>query len=231
MARVIPIDAYNSFRLPGPRDRIAIIGPTGSGKTVAALWHLSLSNFNTKPWIVIDPKIDENIASIEGLEEIGVNDEKLPRHPGIYVVHPIPSQLDELDDMLLRVWQQENIGVYCDEGYMNAKGAGFLACVTQGRSKRVPMIILAQRPVFISRFVFSESQFFQMFNLEDDRDMDTIRSFVKGIPQDPLPQYYSWYRDVIKRKTYRMKPVPESSVSVDTISDRLDARGPVRRYI
>lgn len=231
MAKIVPIRDGEKIRLPGPRDRITIVGATGSGKTVAALWHLSNASFDVRPWIVIDPKRDDNIAAIEGAEEIQLWD-PLPTAPGIYVVHPIPSQADHLDDFLMRVWEHENIGVWSDEGYMCGDGNGLTACLTQGRSKKIPMILLCQRPVFVSRFCFSEATFVQIFDLNDKRDQKTVQNFAPQIPLSvPLPAHHSWYWDAVKRKLFRMTPVPPSEKSLETIAIKLDNRAPVRRYI
>lgn len=223
MAKIIPINDSTKLRLPGGRDRIAIIGPTGSGKTYASIWHLSMMTFDIKPYIIVDPKIDENIASIEGVEEIDIYEEKLPRHAGLYITHPLPSQMGDLDDMFMRIWEHENIGIYCDEGYMNADGDGFLACLTQGRSKRIPMIIIAQRPVFISRFVWSESQFFQAFNMTHDDDKKTLRKFLP-VNDAILPDFHSWYFDVSKRQLNVLKPVPDLQKTLDVIASKMDNR-------
>jgi hypothetical protein len=236
MAKIIQIDEARSatVRLPGPRDRIAIIGPTGSGKTVAALWHLANSNFDRKPWLIVDPKIDSNIEQIDNVIEIGIGD-KLPKHPGLYIVHPLPGEMRLLDDMFMRIWEHENIGIYCDEGYMNADGDGFLACLTQGRSKRVPMIILAQRPVFISRFVWSESQFFQAFNMTDEDDLKKLMRFMRAkngsMSERTLPDFHSWYFDVNRKMLSVFKPVPKVADTIQRIEDKLDMRKPVRRMM
>jgi hypothetical protein len=228
MAKIIPIDG--GIRLPGPRDRVTIVGRTGSGKTQAGVWHLSNASFDARPWIIVDPKRDDTVAKIEGAEEIELTDKKLPTHPGIYTVHPLPHQADELDAFFMRVWERENIGLYCDEGYMCADGSGFLACLTQGRSKRIPMIILSQRPVSVSRFCFSEASFFQCFHLNDKRDKQTVRNFAP-IPETGMPDFWSWYYDVSKNKMYKLKPVPSADVTLEYIITKLDARPPRKRYL
>jgi hypothetical protein len=216
------------MRLPGKRDRITIVGRTGGGKTQAALWHLSHSNFDVKPWIIFDYKLEDAINSIEGAEHIDVG--YIPKHPGIYVTHPLPSQWREVDNYLMGIWERENIGLYCDEGYMMGETAGFLSCLTQGRSKRIPMIILAQRPVDISRFVFSEAQYYQVFSLNDKRDMKTVNNFAPLPFKVPLKEFHSFYYDVKKDSLNIVKPVPPEGVTLQRIEDRLKARRG-RRYL
>jgi hypothetical protein len=61
------------------------------------------------------------------------------------------------------VWAQENTGIYIDEGYMlGVRNPALNACLTQGRSKRIEMMILSQRPVWMSKFVFSESNYLRL---------------------------------------------------------------------
>ena len=76
------------------------------------------------------------------------------------------------------LWKRENIGIYVDEGTMVTGMGGFNACLTQGRSKQIPMIVCTQRPVSVSRWLFSEASFYMLFPLTDERDRKTVSSFV-----------------------------------------------------
>src|SRR5271155_550971 len=105
------------MNFPNDTQRLSIVGATGSGKTHAALWHLSRRNYDLKPWIVYDFKEDDLIADIEGTYEIGLSD-PIPIRPGLYVVHPNPNQIDAVEDHMWRIWKQENTGVFIDEGFM-----------------------------------------------------------------------------------------------------------------
>lgn len=221
MSKVIPIrDA--KLRLPGPSDRMVNIGATGSGKTYAGLWHLSNAAFDVRPYIILDPKLDKNLIQIDAEEiEIGY----VPQTPGLYIAHPLPTEEDQLDAHLMALWERENVGVYADEAFMCGKGAGFVACLTQGRSKHIPMILNTQRPVEVSRFVFSEASFFQLFRLTDKRDKLTVKSFAPTpdlYQGEKLPEFWSWYYDVTKDKYYAMRPVPKAGDSIDRINARLE---------
>lgn len=207
----------NDFRLPGNSHHHAILGSNGSGKTRAAVWHLAMRDYNSRPWIIIDFKGDDLIAQLP-VTEIDVRD-KLPKRAqaGLYVVRPHPNQMDELTDMFIRIWQQENMGVYVDEGYM-IQGAdandAYKFILTQGRSKKIPTITLSQRPVWINRFVLSEATFYQAFRLNDRRDRESVNSFMPKEAMQELPPFHSWYYDSGNNALNILKPVPDDSAIV-----------------
>lgn len=186
-------------RFPNNTNRTVVIGPTGSGKTVFGMWLLSTLktlDWTRTPVIIFDFKGDE---LIEELEYVGAATEidvraRIPREAGLYIVRPHPHEGDLVDAMLWKIWDRGNIGVFVDEGYMLDKSKAFAAILTQGRSKKIPVIILAQRPVWLSRFAFSESQYFAIFNLIDERDRKTVQSFVNAdISRRRLPYHCLWY--------------------------------------
>ncbi len=200
---------------------MVIVGATGSGKTHAALWHLSNQNFDTKPWIVYDYKNDELINAVEGARHISF-DTPLPDAPGLYVIHPLPDQNAEVEDHMFRVWGKENTGVYVDEGFMiGNNNRGFRALLTQGRSKHVPMIILSQRPVWLDRFVFSEASFFQVFRLQHRGDRRLVNEFIPVSIERRLPEFYSFYYDVSANKLSIVSPMPDADTILDTFEIKL----------
>lgn len=206
---------------PGDKDRFTIIGATGSGKTWAGVYNLSLRNYDEKPWIVYDFKNDELINSIEGAAHISLGD-KLPERPGLYIVHPRPGNELQVDEHMLRIWDRENIGVYIDEGYMIPnKSEGFRSLLTQGRSKHIPMIILSQRPVYMDRFVWSETQYFQIFRLQHDDDISSAEKFVHHDLSKRLPPFHSYYYDVGSDRLVKLAPSPDSDAILDTFDTRL----------
>lgn len=218
----------DTLRLPNSRQRIAVVGRTGSGKTVAALWHLSNANFDAMPWVIIDFKTDENINSIEKAQYITADDN--PTRPGIYILQPAPGE--DITYFLERIWMRGNTGVYIDEGYMMGENKNveqrFKTLLTQGRSKRIPMIVLSQRPAWISRFVFSEADFFQVFHLNDNRDQKTVEAFLPSGAFIRLPDYHSIYYDVGKNSLRYLAPVPSEDEIVQKIGERLK---PIRKRL
>jgi hypothetical protein len=211
-------------RLPGPKDRLAVIGTTGSGKTVAALWHLSRADMSARPWIAFDFKDDENIAQIEHAEHVGLDFRPGPKSKGLYVVHPMRGDDEAVNSLMLAILKRGNVGVYLDEPDIN-KTEGFEDVLRKGRSHYVPVIALTQRPVDCNRYMLSEAGFYQLFDLADEKDWARVRNFVPlkklGYENEPtLKKYHSLYFDRDKKRITPFMPVPE----VDTILENIDEK-------
>ena len=189
-----------------PGKRLAVVGRTGSGKTQAAVFFLGQQDFDAMPWIIIDFKRDGLIREINP-KEIKITD-RIPDKPGLYVVRPGVNEKDGVEDFLWNVWRHENVGIFLDEGYMIGDSEAFRALLTQGRSKNIPMIVLSQRPVWLSRFVWSESDYFVVFRLTANDDKKTIRGYFP-LPDETLPAFHSYFYDVAADKTLLLKPVPD----------------------
>jgi len=209
------------FRLPNSKQRIALLGSTGSGKTLGGLWHLSQANFDSMPWTIIDFKKDEHIEGIQRAHHVSSSER--PKRAGLYVLQPEPEE--DISGYLTHVWRGGSHGVFVDEGFVMSEVAAneqrFKTLLTQGRSLRVPMIICSQRPAWITRFVFSEADFVQMWRLNDMRDQKTVESFLPRDAYKRMPDYHSLYYDVGKNKLTYLKPVPDEATTLQKIDDRL----------
>jgi hypothetical protein len=209
-------------RFPDDSQRITVIGKTGSGKTQGAAFLLAKRSYTEKPWIVFNWKYDELLDAIPHTREIGVSD-KVPKHAGLYMVHPAPADAEAVEDLMLRVWQRENVGLFVDEGYMiPARSPAFQAILTQGRSKRLPVIMLTQRPAWVTRFAFSEADFIQLYQLTDQRDAKVAKEFLPLPIEKPLPgRFYSWWWDNTHNFKAILQPVPDRNTILDVFYKRL----------
>jgi hypothetical protein len=206
---------------PGDTHRLAVIGATGSGKTQASLWHLSEQDFSVKPWIIYDFKGEEMINSIAHAQHISLN-APIPSRPGLYVVHPLPDQEEIISDHMTEIWKREDIGVFIDEGYMlGNNNAGFRYLLTQGRSKHIPVIVCLQRPVWADRYVFSEASYFQVFRLQNRKDLATVQEFIPFDISERLPEYHSYYYGVAENEVLKLGPTPDRDAILDTFDSKL----------
>lgn len=199
------------MNIPTVQDRTLIIGRTGSGKTYAGLWLLSEMPIDEQPWVIVDYKRDKSIARIPFVHEITLGE--IPVLPGLYVVRPHPTQVAEMETFLTAIWERENIGLYIDEGVMLAKSNALDIILIQGRSKNVPVIMLTQRPVDISRYAFSESGHFLYFPNHDKREQKTVSEFLplfqtRNSGDHLIPQYHFYYYAVPNPDAEKMAPVP-----------------------
>jgi DNA helicase HerA-like ATPase len=221
-------EARPRFYWPGPQDRLAIIGRTGSGKTHLACCVLSQANWPSRPWVIIDYKRDELLAALPRIEEIGITPPKigrwLPRQPGLYVVHPPPDSDEKVEALLMRLWARGHSGLYVDEGHMLPDSGGLKAILTQGRSKHLQTIILTQRPKWVNRFVFSEASAFSIFHLNDKRDRQTVQEVAPVDLSQPLEPRHSYYYRVEDNALFRMNPVPGRDDILQIFDDRQPAR-------
>jgi hypothetical protein len=226
----------NKFIWPDDDEHTAIMGRTGSGKTVMGGYVLSRKNFQTDTWVMIDYKGDDLLNSITRAREIDYN--IVPQQPGLYILHATLDDEDLMEGWLRRVWAVGNIGLYADEGYMLPKGGGYRNILTQGRSKRIPTITLSQRPIEIDRFTFSEASHVVVFHLNDRRDIKTVREFtpegfMEWIPPQfgtvpRLPDRHARWYNIKSDSRFVLKPVPPPEEIVSSIDGQLE---PKKRWL
>lgn len=210
-----------SVKFPGPEDHVAVIGRNGSGKTVGGMWLLSARDFDKQPALIINSKGDsliDEVSEIKGVHTIGIND--TPGEKGLYIVNPLPSQNEELNELFRRCWEKENITIFVDEGYSIQNDEWFNACLTQGRSKHVNLIVLSQRPAWISKYVFSECNFVMLFNLQIKDDRKKVAEFVPVDKDYRLPPYCSYWYNVKDNLIIEFAPVPDSATIVRTFRSK-----------
>jgi hypothetical protein len=219
----------DQFELPRDDEHTTIVGRNGTGKTQAGAWLLSKQDLKVKPWVILDYKGEEMLNSIARIRHIDFNE--VPDKPGLYILHSRPDLGDETESWLWKVWQKENIGVFIDEGYMlpEIRKGAFSALLTQGRSKRTPVITLSQRPVRVDRAAFSEASHLIAFDLNDKRDHKSLEEVVPtGFMKETVPKFHSRWYSVKKDKIWIMKPVPDADQIVDDINVQLE---PKRKWL
>lgn len=197
-----------SHILPKSDKRTAIIGSTGSGKTQLAMFLLGTRDWHIRPWFIVDFKGDQLIADANPIEiDVYKNP---PTKPGLYVVRPIKNRDDDaLEAFLWKVWENENAGIYIDEGYMlGNRNPALSALLTQGRSKNIEMIILVQRPVWCDKFVFSEANHFYVMKLQIETDRKYISDYLDGTPIGRLPRFHSYWYNADEQDGCALAPVP-----------------------
>lgn len=217
----------NRFRWPNSDEHCTILGCTGSGKTTLASHILSRAPFDRMPFIAVDMKGDDLLASIPRLKEIDLG-EPIPTEPYLYVVRPLPSDQEGVEDWLRRVWEKGNVGLYIDEAYLMPDKKWLRNILAQGRSLRIPVIAGSQRPVDVPRSIFSESSHIAVFRLNDRRDKKTVSEFTPPTMLDQrLPDYHSYWFNVKDQRNddaepwFVLAPAPKPAVIIDRINDRL----------
>jgi hypothetical protein len=232
-------------RGPTNQQRVIVLGRTGSGKSQFAIALLSTRDWHLMPWIIIDYKGEDLIEDIRDeaakigapIREIMPTD-KVPKQPGLYYMRPAPLIDDDaVNNFMFRVWKQGHVGLFIDEGYAlpQSRSGFFYTILTQGRSLYIPVIILYQRPVYMSRFAVAQADFFAVFEQNDERDLKTTAQYVKAAkgPNNevisvfsPLPKYHCIWYDVSEGFSTVLTPAPSRDSIIEAFLYRLK---PIRR--
>jgi hypothetical protein len=199
------------FRFPGGDSRTICVGATGSGKTTCAMWLLAHQRFDKRPWVILDLKREPIFDQVgfPPIEEIAIS-ARPPRRRGLYLTAPLAGQDEAVDAFLWRVFHRGNLGLYIDELALapGEKGSALHAILQQGRSKRIPVIGCAQRPVNVARPIWSEASFFCIYRLSDRRDYKVVEGFIPSDLSRPQPRHYWRWYDVAENRLLAMRPVP-----------------------
>lgn len=196
---------------------------------MAGIWHLANYPLDKFPFVLIDFKNEEHFDKIDNIQEIGFDFTPGRKDDGLFRLRCTPFDVEgtlreksRLDQFLIKIWEHEDCGLFVDEAYIIGNSLALNLCYTQGRSKQIPMITCTQRPVACSRFAFSEASYLQCFDLNDQRDIDTVEEFVPVDWDDEpeLRKHQSYYYCVSDNTIVRLNPVPP----VDELIEIFDAK-------
>lgn len=170
------------FELPAGK-RIAICGSTGSGKSTLALRYLKSTSYH---WLIFNPKASRIFDSLgpakfDRIEERRVWN-SLERNKFTSLHFPPQWRAQMQDEFLLRTLERyTDIGICIDELYHihnnGSAGPGVTGLLTRGRELRQSFLGLTQRPVFVSKFVFSEADIIVEMKLRFEDDRKRIEEF------------------------------------------------------
>lgn len=196
--------------LPGPTNRVFVVGSTGSGKSVFMAWLLSTQSvlpYKKMPVIIMDWKRERLFNSI-GAEPWPIT-KRPPERPGLYITRCTPPRGDAVDQFLERVWMNGNTGLVLDETTDYDRCEPITRIYKQGRSLHIPCIAGAQQPVNVPRVIRSEAEYYCMFRLNDMDDRKEMRRYM-GITDTTrkLPKHHSIWYDTQEDIAVEMGPVP-----------------------
>jgi hypothetical protein len=225
------------FSLPRDDEHTTVVGRNGTGKTLLGAFLVARRDLANTTQLVVDYKGEEVFAGISKARTIDFN--TVPDEPGLFILKSRPDLVAQTERWLWRVWEHEHVGLFIDEGYMlpnPPQGGAFQGILTQGRSKRIPVITLTQRPVRVSTFAFSEASHVAVFDLNAKRDRQTVEDrtgegFMSWLPSEfsgGLPKWHSRWYGVKTNSRYIIRPVPEPRKIIAMIDDQLT---PLRRWL
>lgn len=219
-------------RAPDDTHRLVILGQNGTGKSVAGVAHLATRSYDVMPWVIVNYKRDQYIEQIPGVREIDPYG-PIPSEAGLFMVRPEPQDYS-MDKMFTRAYMRgadngrANVGFYIDETLdIGMRSQAFKRILSQGRAMHLPAIALSQRPVWLSKHMFTEANFFQMFPLIDAADRKHLTGWVKGLDvnyDESLLDYQSFYFDAGRRRLVKLDAFPFG----DDVLDIFDRRRPRR---
>lgn len=131
-----------------------------------------------------------------------------PRKGDKWRLYPdFENQWDEFYRAYEMVWKEGNWAVCIDELYYAEKVLGLgnevVKHLTQGRSKKISVVVGMQRPAWVSRFALSEPTHIICFRSGDKRDLKAIREGVSEEFADVVPKLgqfeFAYYHKITQR--------------------------------
>jgi hypothetical protein len=214
-----------------PDERWAIVGKTGSGKSVFARWIDAQYYRAGWPIVIIDPKkryvdtsVGETYASTPSEATIARpfrNDGTLVEGCRVQIYLPtFPAIRDTtLDKLLFSVLEHGGMVLHIEDLSQMATESkwplGFSANLQDGRAADIVMLNLAQQPVGIPTAIAKNTENFAFFRLVSPVDRARAAAYIgdERLTQGrPIPQRYFWYyREGADRATL-MSPLTSEQV-------------------
>lgn len=181
-------------------EHVSLIGPTGQGKTIAALALLGLRQYVTivstkaaDP--VMEALLERDRGRRRGYRRIG--SWPPPAHPSIMprvVLWPpyrgkgdVPEQAAKVEAALDAMFREGRWCIYVDELYYLCHFLGLAADLeliwTQGRSHGVSLVGSTQRPAWVPLFMYSAATHVFFFRHNDEADAKRIANMNAGDPR------------------------------------------------
>lgn len=209
----VPLVPWNDF-VPGFQwrqgEHVALIGPTGAGKTNLAFWllpiHKYLTIFATKPVDSSLRKFGEHNHFDIIREWSRVSVEKSPRRilwPNAKTVDAVKTQKVVFDNAFRHIYVEGGWTLYIDELYFMCQALGFTAMIKiyllQARSLGISLVCATQRPAWVPLEVYDQSTHLFFWRDTDIRNLRRL-SGISWVNADVimqviarLPQYHVLY--------------------------------------
>ena len=151
---------------------IAILGPTGSGKSYMVKKALRAGKFGAR-LIIVDIQDEypgEEISLLEVLEQ-----DELPPY---FYWRMVPENEDEVDRIFRLAMALENVWVIAEEVADYGRSPELLRTLRRGRRRGVNVVSVSQRPADVPRSVTANSALVVLFHLEEPADLEYVRKRV-----------------------------------------------------
>jgi hypothetical protein len=204
-----------------PNHRVAVVGMTGSGKSLATGFYLA----GYQNVIALDSKGDSE--GKDGLKKFWPALLQIGQPPAIFtrlkdlvkfgagraIYRPEPGEMDfsYYEAFYRWIYDRKNTIVWTDEVYSVCDGQElpfhYKAIFTRGRSRQVGSWNCTQRPKFVPNFLFSEAEHILQFRLQLETDRDKMAGTCgKEVMDNPPGEHGFWY---FRSGTQRPILVPE----------------------
>lgn len=190
---------------------VYLAGMTGSGKTTLARYLLT-----EHPNVIsIDSKHDNKWPGWRVTKQVNRAFEL-----GRTIFRP--DAFYQISEVYYRAFTEGGWHVHCDEGYMIARRQSsaigsyptyYLKGLQSGRSKKLTIWTMTQRPVYLPLFAISEASHIFVFNLGRKSDRMLIASETGRDELEKLPgRYHFWYYNRITETCVRGHVNPATGI-------------------